>query len=268
LQVNRGWYYERQHIHIDASKQEQEVALRDAIEGVILSFPGYGYRRVTHALQRAGWKVNHKRVLRIMREESLLCHIKRHFVHTTDSHHPYPVYPNLVNGKTPEAPNGIWVADLTYIRLRTEFVYLATILDAYSRKCIGWNLSTRIDANLALGALEEALATRSVQPGLIHHSDRGVQYASLGYTQRLKSVGIQISMSAKGNAYDNAKAESFFKTLKQEEVYLKQYQTFEEASANLGQFIDDVYNTRRLHSSLGYVPPNEFEMAYSHKVQC
>jgi transposase InsO family protein len=268
LQVNRGWYYARQHIHIDASKQEQEVALRDAIEGVILEFPGYGYRRVTHALQRAGWKVNHKRVLRIMREESLLCHIKRHFVHTTDSHHPYPVYPNLVNGKTPEAPNVIWVADLTYIRLRTEFVYLATILDAYSRKCIGWNLSSRIDTNLALGALEEALATRSVQVGLIHHSDRGVQYASLGYTGRLKSVGIQISMSAKGNAYDNAKAESFFKTLKQEEVYLKQYQTFEEASSNIGQFIDDVYNARRLHSSLGYLPPNEFEMAYDHEVQC
>jgi len=244
------------------------VALRDAIERLMLDFPGYGYRRVTHALQRAGWKVNHKRVHRIMREESLLCHLKRQFVHTTDSRHHFPISPNLVTGRTPDAPDVIWVADLTYISLRSEFVYLATILDAYSRRCIGWNLSTRIDTNLALGALEEALATGEVKPGLIHHSDRGVPYASYAYTERLLSVGMQISMSAKGNAYDNAKAESFFKTLKQEEVNLKQYQTFEEASANSGQFIDDVYNAKRLHSSLGYVPPIEFEMAYYQGVGC
>jgi putative transposase len=262
LEVNRAWYYAKQHLVSDACKQEVAVALRDAIEGIILEFPGYGYRRVTRALQRAGWNVNHKRVLRIMREESLLCQLKRHFVHTTDSRHQYPVSPNLVNGRTPDAPDVIWVADLTYIRLRSEFVYLATILDAYSRRCIGWNLSSRIDTGLSLGALEEALAIRDVKPGLIHHSDRGVQYASTAYTERLLSLGIQISMSAKGNAYDNAKAESFFKTLKQEEVYLKQYQTFEEASANIGQFIDEVYNAKRLHSSLGYVPPIEFETAY------
>jgi len=262
LQVNRAWYYARQHRIIEPAKLAEEVALRDAIEQIILEFPGYGYRRVTCALQRSGWKINHKKVLRIMREESLLCQLKRHFVHTTDAHHHFPIYPNLVNGHTPDAPDVIWVADLTYIRLRSEFVYLATILDAYSRRCIGWNLSTRIDTHLALGALEEALATRDVKPGLIHHSDRGVQYASSAYTERLLSMGLQISMSAKGNAYDNAKAESFFKTLKQEEVYLKQYQTFEEASANLGQFIEDVYNAKRLHSSLGYVPPIEFEMAY------
>ncbi len=246
----------------EPSKRVEAVALRDAIEAIILEFSGYGYRRVTHTLQRAGWKVNHKRVLRIMREESGHGHLKRHFVHTTDSRHHFPIYPNLVNGRTPDAPDVIWVADLTYISLRSEFVYLATILDAYSRRCVGWNLSTRIDTNLALGALEEALATRDVKPVLIHHSDRGVQYASSAYTERLMSMGVQISMSAKGNAYDNAKAESFFKTLKQEEVYLKQYQTFEEASANIGQFIDDVYNTKRLHSSLGYMPPIEFETAY------
>jgi len=268
LQVNRAWYYARQHGTIEPSKRAEEVALRDAIEQIILDFAGYGYRRVTHALQRDGWKVNHKHVLRIMREESLLCQIKRHFVHTTDSRHHFPIYPNLVNGRTPDAPDVIWVADLTYIRLRSEFVYLATILDAYSRRCIGWNLSTRIDTNVALGALEEALATREVRPGLIHHSDRGVQYASTAYTERLLSVGAHISMSAKGNVYDNAKAESFFKTLKQEEVYLKQYQTFEEASANIGQFIDDVYNTKRLHSSLGYVPPVEFETAYYQGILC
>jgi putative transposase len=236
--VNRAWYYARQHRTEEPSKRAEEIALRDAIEKVILDFAGYGYRRVTHALQRDGWKVNHKRVLRIMREESLLCHLKRHVVQTTDSHHHFPIYPNLVNGITPDAPDVIWV--VTYIRLRSEFVYLATILDAYSRRCIGWNLSTRIDTNLALGALEEALAIREVKAGLIHHSDRGVQYASYAYTERLLGVGVQISMSAKGNAYDNAKAESFFKTLKQEEVSLKQYQTFEEASANIGQFIEDV----------------------------
>ncbi len=262
LQVNRAWYYAKQHTTIEPSRRAFAVALRDAIEQLILEFPGYGYRRVTHALQRAGWKVNHKRVHRVMREESLLCHLKRHFVQTTDSRHHFPVYPNLVKGRTPDAPDVIWVADLTYIRLRNEFVYLATILDAYSRKCVGWNLSTRIDSNLALGALEEALATRDVKPGLIHHSDRGVQYASYAYTERLQEIGMQISMSAKGNAYDNAKAESFFKTLKQEEVYLKQYQTFQEAHSNIGQFIDEVYNAKRLHSSLGYVPPVEFEAAY------
>src|SRR6266571_910968 len=155
-----------------------------------------------------------------------------------------------------------WPISPTFARLHS-FVYLATLLDAYSRKCVGWNLSKRIDTQLTLEALEKALATRDVRPGLIHHSDRGVQYASTAYVERLLSVQAKISMSAVGNPYDNAKAESFFKTLKQEEVYLKQYQTFEEAQANIGQFIADVYNTKRLHSSLGYVPPEEFELAYA-----
>ena len=264
FQVNRRWYYTRL---AEGETADPDVELRDAIEQIILEFAGYGYRRVTHALVRAGWSVNHKRVLRIMREESLLCHLKRQFVPTTDSHHPFQVYPNLVKGLQVDAPDVLWVADITYIRLLSSFVHLAAVLDAYSRKCVGWNLSKRIDTQLALGALEKALATRDVRPGLIHHSDRGVKSASTAYVERLHSVQAQISMSAVGNPYDNAKAESFFKTLKQEEVYLKQYQTFEEAETNIGQFIEDVYNTKRLHSSLGYLPPVEFEMAYAQDIR-
>src|SRR6266581_3591125 len=260
LQVSRSWYYEQQSRPAVA---EVDVELRDAIEHIILEFAGYGYRRVTHALKRSGWQVNHKRVLRVMREESLLCQLKRRFVPTTDSHHRYQVYPNLLATMELTAPNQAWVGDITYIRLPSCFVYLACLLDAYSRRCVGWKLSRLIDTNLALGALDMALATRSIEPGLIHHSDRGVQYASAAYVERLLSVQAQISMSAVGNPYDNAKAESFFKTLKQEEVYLKQYQTFEEAQANIGQFLEDVSNTKRLHSSLGYVPPIEFELAYA-----
>lgn len=260
LQVSRSWYYEKQ---TRPDTDEGDVELRDAIEHLILEFAGYGYRRVTHALKRAGWIVNHKRVLRIMREESLLCQLKRHFVHTTDSQHPYQVYPNLVKGMTIEAPDVVWVADITYIRLPSSFVYLAAILDAYSRKCVGWKLSKQIDTQLTVAALNYAIAARHVTAGLIHHSDRGVQYASHEYVARLHSIGAQVSMSAVGNPYDNAKAESFFKTLKREEVYLKQYQTFQEAEDNIRQFIEDVYNTKRLHSSLGYLPPTEFEEAYS-----
>jgi putative transposase len=175
LQVSRSWYYEKQS---RPETDEADVELRDAIEQIILEFAGYGYRRVTHALKRAGWIVNHKRVLRMMREESLLCQLKRHFVHTTDSQHPYQVYPNLVKGMAIEAPDVVWVADLTYIRLPGSFVYLAAILDAYSRKCVGWKLSKQIDTQLTLAALNNAIAARQLKAGLIHPSDRGVQYAS------------------------------------------------------------------------------------------
>jgi transposase InsO family protein len=241
------------------------MALRDAIEQLVLEFAGYGYRRVTQALRRAGWQVNHKRVLRVMREEALLCHLKSHFVVTTDSAHGYRTYPNRLAEVTLTRLDQAWVADITYIRLPTTFVYLACLLDAFSRRCVGWNLSRQIDTRLTLGALEMALEARQPAPGLIHHSDRGVQYASTEYIARLEQAHAQVSMSATGNPYDNAKAESFFKTLKREEVYLKDYQTFADAQANLGQFIEDVYNTKRLHSSLGYLPPAEFEAAL---VQC
>jgi putative transposase len=261
LGVGRSWYYKRLTI---PSRNDRDVVLRDAIERIVLEFPGYGYRRVTKALARAGWVVNHKRVLRVMRPESLLCQLKRRFVATTDSRHAQRTYPNLVAAFEPTAPDQVWVADITYIRLPTAFAFLACILDAWSRRCVGWHLSRTIDTRLTLASLDHALVQRQPVPGLIHHSDRGVQYASTEYVARLEAVGAQISMAAVGNPYENAKAESFFKTLKCEEVYLHDYRTFAEAEDNIGHFIEDVYNEKRLHSSLGYLPPVEYEAAWSH----
>lgn len=259
--VNRTWWYTRPTADELA---ERDIALRDAIECIVLDFPGYGYRRVTKALQRAGWDINHKRVLRVMREESLLCQLERRFVRTTDSAHAFGTYPNLLADLVPTRPDQAWVADITYIRLPTTFVYLACVLDAWSRRCVGWQVSSAMDTTLTLAALDRALTTRQPAPGLIHHSDRGVQYASAAYIARLHAADAQVSMSAVGNPYNNAKAESFFKTLKREEVYLNDYQTVADAKANLGRFIGDVYNAKRLHSSLGYLPPIEFEQASGH----
>jgi len=258
LGVSRSWYYEKPTAEEIA---QRDVELRDAIERITLEFAGYGYRRVTKQLGRQGLVVNHKRVLRVMREESLLCQLQRRFVATTDSKHSHQTYPNLLSGLVLDGLDEAWVADITYIRLPTSFVYLAAILDAYSRRCIGWALSRFIDAKLTLWALEMALEQRRPPRGFIHHSDRGVQYACGDYVARLENVGTRISMSAVGNPYDNAKAESFFKTLKAEEVYLKEYWSLEEAEQNIGYFIADVYNAKRLHSSLGYLPPAEFEAA-------
>ena len=260
--MGRTWYYTCPTAEERAARDVANVALRDAIERIILELPGYGYRRVTHALRREGWVVNHKRVLRIMRQESLLCQLKRQFVVTTDSAHGHPTYPNRLAACVLTAPDQAWVADITYVRLPTTFVYLACVLDAFSRRCVGWKLSRQIDTRLTLDALEMALTQRHPAPGLLHHSDQGVQYASAAYVARLEQAGMLVSMSAKGNPYDNAKAESFFKTLKREEVYLNDYRTFAEAQAHLGHFIEAVYNTKRLHSSLGYLPPTEFEAAY------
>jgi len=256
LGVSRSWFYDR---HTHPASDPDEMALRDAIEGITLDFPGYGYRRVTAQLHRDGWIVNHKRILRIMREESLLCQLKRRFIPTTNSRHAFRRYPNLLAEHRLDAPDQAWMADITYIRLPTGFVYLATLLDAWSRYCVGWQLSRSIDTVLTLAALERALTTRNPQPGLIHHSDQGVQYASDASIDRLDAVAAQVSMAAVGNPYENAKAERFFRTLKHEEVYLNQYDSFADAEANIGHFIDDVYNARRLHSSLGYRPPAEFE---------
>jgi len=257
--AGRTWWYTRPSAEKIAAR---DTALRDAIERIVLEFPGYGYRRVTRALQREAWEINHKRVLRVMREESLLCQLERRFVRTTDSGHALRIYPNLLRDLAPARPDQAWVADITYIRLPTTFAYLACVLDAWSRRCVGWQLSRAIDTTLTMAALDQALTRRRPAPGLIHHSDRGVQYASAAYIARLQEVGAQVSMSAMGNPYDNAKAESFFKTLKREEVYLNNYQTFHDAEANLGRFIGDVYNAKRLHSSLGYLPPIEFEGDY------
>jgi len=263
LEVSRSWFYMRQS---RPERNPTEVALRAAIEQIVLEFPGYGYRRVTKQLQRNGWTVNHKRVLRIMREEALLCQLQRRFVSTTNSRHAYRRYPNLLAERTLDAPDQAWVADITYIRLPTTFVYLATLLDAYSRYCVGWQLSRSIDTQLTLVALEHALLARSPRPGLIHHSDQGVQYASAGYIARLAMAEARISMAAVGNPYENAKAERFFRTLKEEEVYLNQYDSFADAETNIGRFIADVYNAKRLHSSLGYLPPAEFEAAHAEKM--
>ena len=258
--VSRSWYYARPPAR---EKARKDVVLRDAIERIVLEFPGYGYRRVTAALRREGWAVNHKRVLRIMREESLLCQLKRRFMPTTDSAHFFKRYPNLIKDTRIDGLDQVWIADITYIRLPTAFCYLAAILDAYSRRCVSWHLSRRIDTSLTLWALEMALAARRPERGLIHHSDQGVQYASSEYVFRLEEAGARISMAAVGNPYENAQVESFFRTLKLEEVYIKEYRDFEEAHENMGQFIEEVYNHKRLHSSLGYLPPVEFEALHA-----
>jgi len=236
-----------------------EMELRDQMQKVALESPAYGYRRIAAELQQRGFAVNHKRVLRMMREDNLLCVRRRAFVVTTDSRHSLPVYPNLARAITATAINQLWVADITYIRLRTEFVYLAVVLDAFSRRVIGWALGRTLEAELAITALRMALRERSPAPGLIHHSDRGVQYAALAYTRLLRQNQVAISMSRKGNPYDNAACESFMKTLKQEEVYRNDYRDFQEAHASIREFLERVYNQKRLHSALGYLPPIEFE---------
>ena len=236
-----------------------EMELRDAMQQVALEFPAYGYRRITFEMNRRGFAVNHKRVLRLMRADNLLCLRHKSFVVTTDSRHNLPVYPNLARDMTPNGVNQLWVDDITYIRLRTEFIYLAVVLDAFSRRVIGWALGRTLEAGLAVSALTMALRQRQPEPGLVHHSDRGVQYASHDYTGLLKQRGIHISMSRKGNPYDNAACESFMKTLKYEEVYRTEYRDLADAYAQIGEFLERVYNQQRLHSALGYVPPAEFE---------
>jgi putative transposase len=243
---------------------DPDLDLRDEIQRIALEWPYYGWRRVQEELWKRGQIVNHKRVRRIMREDNLLCIRRRKFViATTNSNHDRPVYPNLAKGITLTGINQLWVADITYIRLETEFVYLAVVLDAYSRRVIGWALGQTLEDDLTLEALRMAIRLRAPGPGRIHHSDRGVQYASNDYTDLLRQHQIQISMSRKGNPYDNARCESFMKTLKYEEVYRQGYRNLAETRASIERFLETTYNGRRLHSALGYLPPVEFELSSS-----
>lgn len=254
LELPRATYYRRLK-----PTAEADVALRSLIQQVALEWPAYGYRRITAELRRRGRGVNGKHVLRLMREDDLLILRKRRFVHTTNSDHGLPVYPNLVPELILTGCDQLWASDITYIRLGREFIYLAVILDAFSRRCVGWALERSLETELALGALRMALEARTVTEELVHHSDRGVRYASLDYTNLLKDHAIRISMWRRGNAYDNAQAESFMKTLKYEEVYLREYETMAEARTFIGHFLEAVYNQKRLHSAIGYMPPVEFE---------
>ncbi len=255
--VSRSGFYRFQEG--GPAQSDPDMDLRDAVQRIALEWPSYGRPRITAELRRRGWTVNPKRVYRILREDNLLCVRKHKFVVTTDSNHGRRVYPNLARQLVVTGVDQLWVADITYIRLREEFVFLAVILDACSRRAIGWALERTLEDDLTLAALRMALSQRTVQPGLVHHSDRGSQYASNDYTDLLKEHGVDISMSRKGNPWDNAACESFMKTLKYEEALRNEYRDLAEARRSIVRFLDQVYNEKRLHSALRYCPPAEFE---------
>jgi putative transposase len=256
-QVSRAGFYRRWR---EKQPQEEEMAVRSEIQRIALEHRRrYGYPRITRELRRRGLQVNHKRVLRIMREDNLLALRSRKFVRTTASHHSEKVYLNLARHLELTGVNQLWVADITYIRLRSEFVYLAVILDAFSRKVVGWALGRSLTSQLTIAALERAIAERQPPPGLVHHSDRGLQYASEDYVRILQQHHMIASMSRPGNPYDNAQCESFLKTLKQEEIYVSDYLDLEDLRTHIAVFIEQYYNRCRLHSALNYHSPEEFE---------
>ncbi len=262
MRLSRSSYYKRPSVVSRTVREQSRASLRGAIEEVLEEWPAYGYRMVTQELRRRGVLANHKRVAKLMREEALTPRRVRKFLSTTDSDHSLPVLPNLAAGFVPTGKDQLWVADITYIRLAREFVFLSVILDVWSRKVVGYALGKALGTPLTLTALEAAVASRKPSPGLIHHSDRGSQYASNEYRERLDQLGIRGSMGRKGNPYDNAYAESFFKTLKHDEIFLYDYKTTRDVFERLPHFLEQVYNRRRLHSSLGYVPPEEYELKY------
>jgi putative transposase len=259
-EVSRAGFY--RYLQQTAPKQA-DLLLRARLQELAVAHHRLrGYRMLTALLRREGRLVNHKRVLRLMREDNLLSLRRSKYVFTTDSAHALPIYPNLARRVKLTRINQLWVADITFIRLRSEFVYLAVVLDAYSRRVIGWELGKTLEAELAIGALQMAMSKRDWKAeDLIHHSDRGVQYASIVYTEMLEKGEIQISMSRRGNPYDNARAERFMRTLKQEEVYGTDYCDLKDARSRIGDFLEQVYNRQRLHSALGYLTPEEFEQA-------
>lgn len=255
--VSRASFY--RYDEDGVAKADRDMDLRDAIQRIALEWPSYGRPRITAALRRQGWTVNPKRVYRLLCEDNLLCVWKRKFLVTTDSHHGCRVYPNLAGQMVLTGINQLWVADITYIRLETEFVYLAVVIDAFSRRVIGWALDRTVENELTLAALRMALELRRPSAGWVHHSDRGSQYASGDYTDVLKAHGCEISMSHKASPWENGGCESWMKTLKCEEVYRQEYRNLAEARASIARFIEKVYNEKRLHSALGYRPPVEFE---------
>ena len=264
LEVSRSGFYKWfQRSMMPNSGPNLDIQIREEIQNIVIEFPGYGYRRVTIELQNRDYSVKEKIVRKFMKEDNLLCVKRRFRLQTTDSNHREKIYPNLARDLKVTGINHLWVADITYIQLLKEFVFLAVIIDVFSRRCIGWELSRHIDTDLTLNALRNAFRTRKGDDlkSLIHHSDQGVQYASKEYVDCLKRHGILVSMSRKGNPYDNAFAESFIKTLKCEEVYLNEYGTFNDALTNIDRFIEEVYNSKRLHSSIGYKSPISFERA-------
>lgn len=260
--LSRSTYYQKPKQN-RLEKAKEDARIQSEIERVQLKLPASGYRTMQEYLGRRGILVGERKLRRIMRENGLNAMIKRSFVHTTDSDHDFPVYRNLLPEMGVDAVNQVWVADITYIRIATGFVFLAVILDVYSRRVVGWALSKRIDTKLTLGALEMAIEQRRPSPGCIHHSDRGVQYLCSEYVELLKRHGFHISHSARGNPYDNAFAESFMKTLKSNEVDLWEYETYLDVLERVPAFLEQVYNRERVHSALDYLTPEEFEKKWS-----
>ena len=262
MNLSRSTYYYRlKNTQKALEREKKDADMKDLIDQVHLTFPYYGCRRLQQELKRRGCIVNHKKIRRLQHKFGLFPVSFRRFVRTTDSRHSLKVYPNLLKGHILSGRlNEVWVSDITYVRILTGFVYVAVIMDLGSRYVVGWSVSRRIDRELTLGALRMAVERRGPPVGVIHHSDRGVQYACRDYVRMLEERGFQVSMSRKGNPYDNAAMESFMKTLKYNEVYLKGYETFTDVLRQLPCFIEEVYNRRRLHSSLGYLTPHEYEV--------